>query len=391
MRFRLRLDMSRRRVLRLAVWCLSAGSTLGVIASAGRRTAGVAAPAQVLVDLAARMVPLFDEDGRLSPEAADAVDRLTARATLVALGESTHGTHEFFAAKRAIIEHFVRSRGTKVLAIEAPWSASLAVDAYLTDGVGTPENALAQLRFWTWNTDEFVDLIKWLREYNASATLNDRVHFVGIDPQLPADRGSLAPTAPRGVTAAIIDAQYRDMTRLRMQWWQGWRRDRSMGANAITVARAAPNAPVLIWAHDGHIQRARFYTGGYVSEALGESYVAIGLVAALGRYNALRIAGARLQSAAPVQLPDAPERSIEHAIATVVQGPAFLDVRGAVRDESPLSKWLRGRIAKRSVGAVYTAADSVNGFYGAVIAREFDGLVFIPRSTPSLLRAAVLR
>ena len=71
-------------------------------------------------------------------------------AHLVALGEATHGTREFFQLKHRILELLVRERGFNVFAIEATMPEAFAVNDYVLTGRGDPAKALAGLYFWTW-------------------------------------------------------------------------------------------------------------------------------------------------------------------------------------------------------------------------------------------------
>ncbi|MFD7555835.1 erythromycin esterase family protein [Streptomyces sp. NPDC059835] len=108
-------------------------------------------------------------------------------ARIVGLGESTHGTSEFFRLKHRIVEFLVREEGFTTLAMEASQSAAHALDAYVRHGTGSPERLVARLGFWTWRTREMVDLIEWLRAHNRDLPEEHRVRFVGTDPQLCAD------------------------------------------------------------------------------------------------------------------------------------------------------------------------------------------------------------
>jgi erythromycin esterase len=102
---------------------------------------------------------------------------------VVGLGESTHGTRELFTLKHRLLEFLVRELGLQVFAMEASESASVAVDDYVRYGVGDGGEALADLRFWTWNTEEMASIIGWLRRHNAGLPADRRVRFVGVDPQ----------------------------------------------------------------------------------------------------------------------------------------------------------------------------------------------------------------
>ena len=104
-------------------------------------------------------------------------------ARVVALGEATHGSREFFLAKHRMLEFLVEEMGFRVLAFEANWSESLAVNDYVLHGTGDPVAALAGLQFWTWNTEEVLAMVEWIRAYNAGRPLGQRVSFYGVDAQ----------------------------------------------------------------------------------------------------------------------------------------------------------------------------------------------------------------
>lgn len=105
-------------------------------------------------------------------------------ARIVSLGEATHGTREFFKLKHRVLEFCVAELGFTVFVIEANFPETLAVNAYVLDGVGTAADALAGMRFWIWNTEEVLDLIEWMRWWNAN---NPRkVKFYGFTMSYPA-------------------------------------------------------------------------------------------------------------------------------------------------------------------------------------------------------------
>lgn len=108
-------------------------------------------------------------------------------ARIVGLGESTHGTREFFRLKQRIIEFLVREAGFTTLAMEASASAARALDAYVRHGTGDPARLLTRLGYWTWRTEEMLDLVEWLRAHNRGLPEGRRVRFVGTDPQRCAD------------------------------------------------------------------------------------------------------------------------------------------------------------------------------------------------------------
>lgn len=112
-------------------------------------------------------------------------------ARIVALGEATHGTREFFLLKHRLVEFLVAELGFNVFAIEANWPESEVVNEYVLYGKGDPAAALAGLRFWTWDTEEVLALIEWMRSWNARQGQVRPVRFAGIDAQFPSHAVSL--------------------------------------------------------------------------------------------------------------------------------------------------------------------------------------------------------
>lgn len=112
------------------------------------------------------------------------VGRMVGTARVVALGEATHGTREFFRMKHRVFEYLVERHGVRWFTIEATMPESRDVDRYVTHGVGNPAVLLSRLQFWTWNTREVLDLIEWMRAYNVRVG-EPRLRFLGFDMQSP--------------------------------------------------------------------------------------------------------------------------------------------------------------------------------------------------------------
>ena len=111
------------------------------------------------------------------------LQQLIGDASLVGLGEATHGSHEFFAMKHRLLTFFVEKMGFTMFAIEGSWSAGEKINHYVLTGEGSAEDVLQQFYFWTWSTQEVLALIKWLRAYNADPQHSQKVMFAGFDCQ----------------------------------------------------------------------------------------------------------------------------------------------------------------------------------------------------------------
>ena len=130
--------------------------------------------------VAVRTAQPGDDDSDLEP-----LRGMVGSARIVALGEGTHGTREFFQMKHRVFQFLVRQMGFTHFAIEATWPESNDLNQYVLTGQGNPERLLSNLYFWTWNTREVLDLIEWMRAWNQTAPADRKVQFVGFDMQAP--------------------------------------------------------------------------------------------------------------------------------------------------------------------------------------------------------------
>lgn len=149
----------------------------------------------VVAQLGAASIPLAtcDPHGNQLEDMAP-LARFVGDAHLVGLGEGAHGGREIFQLKHRLFRFLVEKMGFTVLAIEASWPDTLALDDYVVNGKGDPARVVSGMRFWIWDTQEVVDLARWMRSYNADPRHPRKLHFVGFDMQF-------APTAEAAVRA----------------------------------------------------------------------------------------------------------------------------------------------------------------------------------------------
>ena len=111
--------------------------------------------------------------------------QIIGNARIVSLGEATHGTREFFQMKHRMLEFLVSEMGFNLFGIEATMPESFDINDYVLNGHGDPAKALAGIYFWTWDTQEVLDMITWMRAYNAEPAHRTKVKFYGFDMQSP--------------------------------------------------------------------------------------------------------------------------------------------------------------------------------------------------------------
>jgi erythromycin esterase len=389
-------------------------------------------------------------------DAADlrAIRDIVGAARIVGLGESTHGTREFFQMKHRVLEYLVRVHGFRVFAIEANQLAVERVNAFVRGASGTARDAM-RVMFRVWNTEEMRDLIDWMRAHNAGHP-QASVRFVGYDMQdhrTPSDtlRAFLDRTEPallgrfdalsreyraqqRSATPEVADtvrarwAAHADtlwnLVRGRRTAWLAsartpgdtlaaeWavqsanllrqaarfnvalsspERDSLMAANLDWVLRVlAPHQRAVVWAHDVHVSHggdpARSFNGGAQMGAylrvLGHDYRSLTLLTYAGTYSATRsFTDHRMIEAEGFPAPPA---SVEEALHRLARPPGavgwVVDLRAARAGGG--GDWLRRPRPIRHIG--YAAYDY--GFeFTAVLPLEFDGIVFIDRTTASRL------
>src|SRR5690606_17150258 len=90
--------------------------------------------------------PLAEID---DPEFAAAFDRFAGR-RVVMLGEASHGSHEFYAARAAITRRFVERHGYSIVAVEADWPDAAAIDRYVRHRPPGAGGSIPFERFPTW-------------------------------------------------------------------------------------------------------------------------------------------------------------------------------------------------------------------------------------------------
>lgn len=130
-----------------------------------------------LVAARALAVSLEDEFEQLAQH----LDRLSG-ARIVLLGESTHGTSEFYRARAAITQRLIGEHGFRLLAIEADWPDTAELDRYLRGCEPWGEqDAFVNFPRWMWRNKEFAQFLAGLRQWNTYRAKADHATIYGLD------------------------------------------------------------------------------------------------------------------------------------------------------------------------------------------------------------------
>jgi erythromycin esterase-like protein len=117
-----------------------------------------------------------------APDFADAFDRF-GDARIVLLGEATHGTHEFYAARAAITRRLVERHGFNIVAVEGDWPDIARIDDYIRHNAPRPRQGDPFTRFptWMWRNEEVLAFADWLRSHNGGLPEDRRASMRGLD------------------------------------------------------------------------------------------------------------------------------------------------------------------------------------------------------------------
>src|SRR5829696_3581051 len=132
--------------------------------------------------VAAHAEPLGD----VARPSLDGLLRRTSGATVVLLGEASHGTAEFYRLRAEITRRLIERDAIRFVAIEADWPDAAHLDAYVRDIPATDRamgGGRAFMRFpaWMWRNDEVVEFAEWLRSWNSARKPRNRVGIHGLD------------------------------------------------------------------------------------------------------------------------------------------------------------------------------------------------------------------
>ncbi len=136
----------------------------------------------VLAELNKFITPLAGTSPSLTESDLAVFDQL-ASAQVIGLGEATHGTKEFFDMKHRIFRYLVENHGYQIFGFEADMGECIYIDRFITKGIGSLDEVMKKMHFWTWRTLEVRDLILWMKEYNQGKNDQDQIHLLGVDCQ----------------------------------------------------------------------------------------------------------------------------------------------------------------------------------------------------------------
>ena len=110
------------------------------------------------------------------------VSAMIGNSRLVLLGEPVHGSHEPLAFRNRLFRELVTQAGFSAIALETSFPDATQMQTYIDGGPGTARDVAR--RGFTWRFGDFgenVELLEFMRAWNADPAHRTRLHIYGID------------------------------------------------------------------------------------------------------------------------------------------------------------------------------------------------------------------
>lgn len=146
-------------------------------------------------------------------------------------------------------------------------------------------------------------------------------------------------------------------------------RDAAMADNVEWILQQHPDAKIVLWAHNGHVNKQARAMGDYLDKKFGKKHVTIGFATLRGEYRAVGKEGLGNHK---LQAP--PDDSYESAFQRTGLPRFFLDLRATT---APEAAWLTKSHPFRSIGALAMEKQ----FFPAKLPELFDGILYLEETT----------
>jgi len=357
---------------------------------------------------------------------------LIGGAKIIGLGEATHGTHEIFKMKHRMVEFLANEMDFTVFAIEGNMPEAYKLNDYILNGNGDPKELIGGMYFWTWDTQEVLDMVEWMRQFNSSG--KGKIFFTGFDMQTTSvasqivqnfinrndtsfaqeceiyfktlnelnvynvkqKRTDSSEAFVENMTGTILNRLIDNKNKYfetnpadTVEWViqnarivaQGSKRnpsrDKDMADNIEWILHSFPEGTkMVLWAHNYHISRAPGAMGDFLNKKFGKDYLPIGFSIGKGKYRAYEYS----DNVNWVHTLNEPyPGSYEYYFHSTGLPYFILDLRKSDASVSE-SSFLKKPMDFRSIGAM--AMDEQ--FDETPLTDYFDGIIYIDNTTNTI-------
>jgi len=360
---------------------------------------------------------------------------------VVALGEATHGTHEFFVYKHRLIKLLTTQADFKIIIIEGDFAGSQTMNDYVVYGKGTVYEALLGVSYGVWMTQEFVDMIEWVKEYNTGKELEDKIRFYGCDMNNPSRSAKMikkylkqnnqsTPLIENGLNWFINGQYYNknfknkedsvklflkeldhafisDKTNREYQFIEHNTRiikqivemifstsaervilrDQFMAENIDWIYQFEHKQKAIFWAHNEHIainnnKEKQKPTGYYLKKKYGNDYYSFGFGFFKGEN---RTYSRKDKSWVINKIPDVSVKKSTDAVFNDCKYSNFILDFNSVKENPIIAGFLNANLYHRSIGSkYYPEKNKARNYTKSKLIDSFDGILFFSETRASV-------
>ncbi|MGE7952940.1 erythromycin esterase family protein [Lysinibacillus xylanilyticus] len=102
---------------------------------------------------------------------------------VIGFGEATHGNIEFQTLKKDVFQALIKNENVRVFVLEGDFGGAQQINQFILNGTGTAEEAVKALDYGIYKTEQMIDFVQWMHDYNMTADEKDKIYFYGNDMQ----------------------------------------------------------------------------------------------------------------------------------------------------------------------------------------------------------------
>lgn len=340
---------------------------------------------------------------------------------VVGLGEATHGTSDFFKIKSAFIKNLILNHRFNTIIFEGSYANSDLLNNYIKYGQGNVYKAIIGLGPWCWYTEEVLELIEWLKNYNKSLSEDSKVQIYGCDFQNPKkaitnladylksqllntqtliDRLEIVSTfnnyrylnkkektdvldllkelSMLSESILVKHPKINEHKRLIEQWHlyseNSDLRDQFLAENSLRILDQNQDNKVIIWAHNEHIANVKPLNqkivpmGFYIKNSIGEDYYSVGFGFNAGDFNAVNN-----NQRSVINIASSKENSSDYMFSKFKYSSFFIDFRD-LQLNLKADNWIDKPTLSKSIGQNYYPKGA---YRKHILTSRFDGYIFV--------------
>jgi erythromycin esterase len=159
-------------------------------------------------------------------------------------------------------------------------------------------------------------------------------------------------------------------------------RDKCMTENVEWILdHEGPNSKIVLWAHNGHMNKLSTWMGGYLKISLKDQYYALGFDFNKGGFRAKDLKDHKITN---FTVGDAGNGSTGEFFSQLEMPAFFTDIAGAVKGDNSRRLFFTQKMPSRTIGAAFDPQDIKSYYTDQSLYAQFDGLIFINETTPTV-------